>query len=108
MQADVRTPDGQALSWATGADVEALAWLPDQPTQFLVSTEDGLVTAFDARKGGGARYDSSHHCGSASACSHAHGRPLRPSMALHRSMLLSTDAKLVLPLTRFRRGDNGV
>ena len=53
-QADVRTPDGQALSWATGADVEALAWLPDQPTQFLVSTEDGLVAAFDARKGSGA------------------------------------------------------
>ncbi len=53
-QADVRTPDGQALGWATGADVEALAWLQDQPTQFLVSTEDGLVAAFDARKGGGA------------------------------------------------------
>ena len=50
----MRTPDGQALSWATGADVEALTWLPDQPTQFLVSTEDGLVAAFDARKGGGA------------------------------------------------------
>ena len=60
-QADVRTPDGQALGWATGADVEALAWLPDQPTQFLVSTEDGLVAAFDARKGGGKLPHLPHH-----------------------------------------------
>ena len=54
-QADVRTPDGQALGWTSGADVEALAWLPGQPTEFLVSTEDGLVAALDARKGGGAQ-----------------------------------------------------
>jgi len=53
MQADVRQPDGKALSWSVTADVEALAWNPSQPTCFLVSSEDGLVVAFDARKGAG-------------------------------------------------------
>lgn len=53
-QADVRQPDGKALSWSISADVEALTWNPSQPTCFLVSSEDGLVVAFDARKGAGA------------------------------------------------------
>jgi hypothetical protein len=52
-QVDVRQPDGQALLWSLSADVEALTWNPSQPTCFLVSSEDGLVVAFDARKGAG-------------------------------------------------------
>lgn len=53
LQADVRQPDGKVLSWSISADVEALTWNPSQPTSFLVSSEDGLVVAFDARKGAG-------------------------------------------------------
>lgn len=53
LQVDVRQPDGQALQWSISADVEALTWNPSQPTCFLVSSEDGLVVAFDARKGAG-------------------------------------------------------
>ena len=53
-QADVRTPDGAPLKWATGSDVEAMAWVPSEATQFLVSTEDGLVAMFDARSGAGS------------------------------------------------------
>lgn len=34
--------------------MEALAWDPSQPTQFLVSSEDGIVASFDARGGGGS------------------------------------------------------
>ncbi len=49
----MRQPDGKALSWSISADVEALTWNPSQPTCFLVSSEDGLVVAFDARKGAG-------------------------------------------------------
>jgi periodic tryptophan protein 1 len=33
--------------------VEALTWSPHDPTQFLVSCEDGLVASYDARKGAG-------------------------------------------------------
>ena len=50
----MRDPAGQALSWTVSADVEALAWSPHAPTTFLVSCEDGLVAAFDARAGAGS------------------------------------------------------
>lgn len=53
LQADVRTVGGECLRWQLGADAEALSWLPATPTAFLASTEDGLVAAFDARKGSG-------------------------------------------------------
>lgn len=54
LQADVRVPDGQPLMWKVSADVEALAWSPHAPTTFLVSSEDGLVSAYDARAGAGS------------------------------------------------------
>jgi len=54
LQADVRAPEGQPLTWAVSADVEALSWSPHEPTMFLVSSEDGLVSAYDARRGAGA------------------------------------------------------
>lgn len=37
------------------ADVETIAWHPEQPTVFLVSSEDGMVCAFDARLGAGSK-----------------------------------------------------
>lgn len=51
LQADVRVPDGQPLTWQVSADVEALTWSPHAPTTFLVSSEDGLVCGYDARAG---------------------------------------------------------
>ncbi len=54
LQADVRVPDGQPLTWKVSADVEALTWSPHAPTIFLVSSEDGLVSAYDARGGAGS------------------------------------------------------
>lgn len=39
--------------WTVAADVEALVWDPHSEHRFLVSTEDGLVSAFDARQAGG-------------------------------------------------------
>lgn len=50
---DSRAP-GSHLAWEVSADVEAIAWDPSNPTHFLVSSEDGLVAAFDARSGGGS------------------------------------------------------
>ena len=50
----MRAPDGEPLRWKVDADVEALAWAPHAPTTFLVSTEDGLVCAYDARSGPGS------------------------------------------------------
>lgn len=54
LQADMRAPEGQPLTWTVSADVEALTWSPHAPTTFLVSSEDGLVSAYDARCGAGA------------------------------------------------------
>ncbi len=51
--ADVRTPAGAVLSWPVSADVECAAWNPCVAEQFVVSTEDGHVTCYDARRGGG-------------------------------------------------------
>ena len=53
MQGDSRAPASH-LAWEVSADVEALAWDPSNPSRFLVSSEDGIVAAFDARSGGGA------------------------------------------------------
>jgi hypothetical protein len=53
LQVDVRSPTAAALVWGVSADVEALAWNPGSPTCFLVSSEDGIVAAFDARGGAG-------------------------------------------------------
>lgn len=49
---DARVPEREALVWRLTADVECLAWDPHHPQCFVVSTEDGLVSCFDARKGG--------------------------------------------------------
>eukprot|EP00877_Chromochloris_zofingiensis_P000053 jgi/Chrzof1/10048/Cz04g25090.t1 len=55
IQADARSPDAAPATWHVTADVEALCWMPHHPTAFLVSSEDGLVTAFDARGGAGSK-----------------------------------------------------
>lgn len=52
-QADARTPHGDPARWRVTADVEALIWNPHDPTCFLVSSEDGIVAHYDARKGAG-------------------------------------------------------
>lgn len=50
---DMRQPDAASVpSWAVSADVEALAWDPHTPTQFVVATEDGAVACYDARQVG--------------------------------------------------------
>lgn len=49
----MRVVGGESLRWQLSADAEALTWVPATPTAFLVSTEDGIVAAFDARKGSG-------------------------------------------------------
>ena len=52
LQLDMRTPDLASVpTWQVSADVEALAWDPHNPTQFVVSAEDGVVAAYDARQG---------------------------------------------------------
>ena len=50
-QADVRTPGTAAVRWAISGDAEALAWAPHAPSTFLASADDGVVAAFDARRG---------------------------------------------------------
>ena len=51
----MRTPDlANVPAWRVSADVEALAWDPHHPTQFIVSSEDGVVAAYDARQGAGS------------------------------------------------------
>lgn len=60
LQVDVRSPGAAALVWGVSADVEALAWNPGSPTCFLVSSEDGIVAAFDARGGAGGRQRGWH------------------------------------------------
>lgn len=51
---DVRTPEATSAAWQCAADVEALAWSPHAPTQFVVSAESGEVVCFDTRLGAGA------------------------------------------------------
>ncbi|KIY96146.1 hypothetical protein MNEG_11815 [Monoraphidium neglectum] len=46
---------GAVPTWKVSADVEALAWAPHAPTVFLVSSEDGVVAAYDARGGAGSK-----------------------------------------------------
>jgi len=52
---DMRDPEHNQLRWEVTADVETIAWHPEQPTVFLVSSEDGMVCAFDARLGAGSK-----------------------------------------------------
>lgn len=47
---DARSPDGAPMTVPVSADVEAVAWATD--SQFLVSSEDGMVALFDTRVGG--------------------------------------------------------
>eukprot|EP00842_Homolaphlyctis_polyrhiza_P001076 jgi/Hompol1/196/HPOL_005262-RA len=49
---DSRAPDTVA-AWKLTADVECLKWDPLHSERFMVSTEDGIVKAFDVRTGGG-------------------------------------------------------
>lgn len=53
LQVDVRTPTGDPAKWTVSADVEAIVWHMHDPTCFLVSSEDGIVACYDARKGAG-------------------------------------------------------
>ena len=46
------SPPSSVPSWKVGADVEALAWDPSNPTDFYVAAEDGVVSCFDARGAG--------------------------------------------------------
>ncbi len=51
----MRAPDsGTVPAWQVSADVEALAWDPHHPTQFVVAAEDGVVATYDARQVRGA------------------------------------------------------
>ena len=43
------------MKWDVGADVECAVWNLGEPTQLLVSNEDGLVLCLDTRKGGGSK-----------------------------------------------------
>jgi periodic tryptophan protein 1 len=63
------------LCWSVSADVEALAWNPSSPTNFLVSTEDGLVICCDARTGAGKGLaELLNNCGAGSTiCGHQWG-----------------------------------
>ncbi|KAI8925486.1 WD40-repeat-containing domain protein [Entophlyctis helioformis] len=47
---DSRAP-GSISAWTLTADVECIKWDPIHSERFLVSTEDGIVKAFDVRKG---------------------------------------------------------
>eukprot|EP01023_Acetabularia_acetabulum_P064091 TRINITY_DN8202_c0_g1_i5.p1 TRINITY_DN8202_c0_g1~~TRINITY_DN8202_c0_g1_i5.p1 ORF type:complete len:389 (-),score=88.19 TRINITY_DN8202_c0_g1_i5:161-1327(-) len=50
---DVRqSSQEQKVSWSLNSDVESIIWHRQQPTQFLVSMEDGMVQLYDARKVG--------------------------------------------------------
>lgn len=52
---DMRQPDAASVpAWTVSADVEALAWDPHTPTQFVVAAEDGAVACYDARQGAGS------------------------------------------------------
>ncbi|KAL4444359.1 hypothetical protein ABPG75_012096 [Micractinium tetrahymenae] len=52
---DMRQPDAASVpAWTVSADVEALAWDPHSPTQFVVASEDGVVACYDARQGAGS------------------------------------------------------
>lgn len=59
------------------ADVEALAWNPHTPTQFVVSSEDGAVVCLDARRGAGSPplFTLTAHDKAASALSFCPGLP---------------------------------
>eukprot|EP01025_Chloroclados_australasicus_P066312 TRINITY_DN9108_c0_g1_i1.p1 TRINITY_DN9108_c0_g1~~TRINITY_DN9108_c0_g1_i1.p1 ORF type:complete len:363 (-),score=67.72 TRINITY_DN9108_c0_g1_i1:681-1709(-) len=52
---DVRQAQSQQnVKWKLNSDVESIIWDLQTPTNFLVSTEDGVVQMFDARKPGEA------------------------------------------------------
>lgn len=54
-QLDMRQPDAASVpTWQASADVEALAWDPHTPTQFVVAAENGEVACYDARQGPGS------------------------------------------------------
>jgi periodic tryptophan protein 1 len=65
---DVRSP-GSARSWSLGAtaDPEAAAWDPHTEHQFAVSSEDGSVRCFDARKEGAPLWTLAAHKKAASS-----------------------------------------
>lgn len=54
---DVRADDAAkaALRWRLSSDCEAIAWDPLDSTRFAASSDDGRVSVFDARKGGGSK-----------------------------------------------------
>ena len=58
-QADARAPEAQPAAWQLDADLEALAWSPHSPTQFLASDESGTVSCIDARAGADERMQAS-------------------------------------------------
>jgi hypothetical protein len=52
-QSDARAPQAEPPRWRVSDEVESLTWNPHEPTCFVVSSEDGVVAHFDARKGAG-------------------------------------------------------
>ena len=69
LQMDMRQPDAASVpAWTVSADVEALAWDPHTPTQFVVAAEDGAVACYDARQVGGAQPSPVHPNRCASFC----------------------------------------
>ncbi|KAJ3169567.1 hypothetical protein HDU88_000758 [Geranomyces variabilis] len=64
---DTRAPDA-VREWKLTADVECIKWDPFHPERFFVSTEDGLVKAFDVRAAGSTPIFTLHaHDGPVSA-----------------------------------------
>lgn len=70
----MRQPDASSVpTWQLSADVEALAWDPHHPTQFVVSAEDGVVAAYDARQVGQGLLCVKWWCGASGAWALAAG-----------------------------------
>ncbi|RHY53202.1 hypothetical protein DYB38_008566 [Aphanomyces astaci] len=73
---DGRAP--QAFSkFALSADVESMVWHPHSPSTLVASTEDGIVVAYDVRKGSSAAplYRFQAHDTAVSAISFSHALP---------------------------------
>lgn len=82
---DMRDPGTAVAAWKLSHDVECLAWNLHVPTQFVVSTEDGLVVCFDSRNGASAKplYTlSAHDKPATSLCFN----PLAPDMLVTASV----------------------
>lgn len=57
---DARSP-GQVLKWSFSSDVEVIQWNPHSQSSFFVSTDDGLVRAYDVGNPNPIWTLSAHH-----------------------------------------------